>query len=246
MSRRQVELVALEEGILPERYRRSYGTIGLEGQLALARATVGVVGAGGLGGWIVDALARMGVGRLIIIDGDRFEENNLNRQAGCTEATIGHNKAQVVAERAVLVNAAVEATAHVAWLTAENAVTLLAGSAIVVDALDTLPARMVLQQAAQALGIPMVHGAIAGYTGQVTVVYPGDAGLVSIYGPGPWRERGAEITQGNPAATPMMVAAWQVSQVIKYLTGKERGLLRNRLLLLDSQAGDVTILELGA
>ena len=63
-SIRDVELAALEAGVLPRRYMRSLGTVGLEGQARLLRATVAVVGLGGLGGYIVEALARMGVGRL--------------------------------------------------------------------------------------------------------------------------------------------------------------------------------------
>ena len=99
VSRREVEIAALQMSMLPERYRRNHGTVGWQGQIRLLQATVGIVGAGGLGGWIIEGLARMGVGRLIVIDGDVFEENNLNRQAGCTESTLGRPKAQVMAER---------------------------------------------------------------------------------------------------------------------------------------------------
>ncbi len=244
-SRRNVEIAALEAGILPERYRRNFGTVGWEGQTRLLQATVGIVGAGGLGGWIIEGLARMGVGRLIVIDGDVFEENNLNRQAGCTESSLGRPKAQVLAERVGQVNLATSVTPHVTWLTAHNGRELLEGAQIVVDALDSLPARMTLQETARAMRVPLVHGAIAGYTGQVTIVFPDDPGLASIYGPGPYPEHGIETTLGNPTATPMMIAAWQIQQVVKYLIGSEEGLLRNRLLMLDAQAGDTLLLELG-
>jgi molybdopterin/thiamine biosynthesis adenylyltransferase len=244
ISRRDVEIAALQAGVLPERYRRNHGTVGWEGQIRLLRATVGIVGAGGLGGWIIEGLARMGVGHLVIIDGDVFEENNLNRQDGCTEATLGQPKAEVMGERAKKVNGATEVTTHKVWLTPENAAGLLAGSQMIVDALDSLPARIGLQQVAREMGVPMVHGAIAGYSGQVTIVYPGDPGLTSIYGPGPYPLHGIETTLGNPTATPMMIAAWQIQQVVKYLVQVERGLLRNRLLLLDAQAGDALVLDL--
>ncbi len=244
-NRRDVEIAALAAGILPERYQRNHGTVGWEGQIRLLQATVGVVGAGGLGGWIVEGLARMGVGHLIVIDGDVFEGNNLNRQAGCTESALGRPKAQVLAERVGQVNLATSVTPHVSWLTEHNGRELLEGSQIVVDALDSLPARMTLQQTARDMQVPLVHGAIAGYTGQVTIIFPEDAGLASIYGPGPYPEHGIETTLGNPTATPMMVAAWQIQQVVKYLIGSEAGLLRNRLLMLDAQAGDTLLLELG-
>jgi molybdopterin/thiamine biosynthesis adenylyltransferase len=244
LSRRDVEIAALQAGVLPERYRRNHGTVGWEGQIRLLGATVGIVGAGGLGGWIIEGLARMGVGRLVIIDGDVFEENNLNRQIGCTEATLGRPKAEVMGERAITVNGATEVTTHRVWLAPENAAGLLAGSQIIVDALDSLPARIGLEQTAREMDVPMVHGAIAGYSGQVTIVYPGDPGLRSVYGPGPYPEHGIETTLGNPSATPIMIAAWQIQQVVKFLVQAERGLLRNRLLLLDAQAGDALILDL--
>ena len=244
LPRRSVELAALEQGILPERYRRNLGTIGWDGQMRLLRSTVAVVGAGGLGGWIIEGLARMGVGRLIIIDGDHFQENNLNRQLGCTEVALGRSKAEELARRVLAVNGAVEAVARVAWLDAAGASELLAGADLAVDALDNLPSRMTLQAAAARLEIPLVHGAIGGYSGQVMTIFPGDPGLTALYGAGPWPDRGIEAVLGNPAATPMMISAWQVQEVIKALTGQGQ-LLRGRMLLMDAESGDVTEIQVG-
>ncbi|MFO7695758.1 MAG: ThiF family adenylyltransferase [Anaerolineae bacterium] len=244
LTRRDVEIAALEHEVLPERYRRNHGTVGWQGQIRLLKSTVGIVGAGGLGGWIIEGLARMGVGHLIVIDGDVFEENNLNRQAGCTEEAVGRPKAQVMAERIREVNRSTVITAHTDWLTSDNGVALLGGSQIIVDALDSLPMRFTLQAIAREMGVPMVHGAIAGYTGQVTTIYPEDAGLASIYGPGPYPVHGIETELGNPTATPMMAASWELQQVVKYVIGSERGLLRSRLLLMDAQAGETLTLDL--
>ncbi|MBC7234495.1 MAG: HesA/MoeB/ThiF family protein [Chloroflexi bacterium] len=241
---REVEIGALCRHILPERYRRNLGTVGWEGQIALLKATVAVVGAGGLGGWVIEGLARMGVGRLIIIDRDRFEENNLNRQLGCTEDCLGRPKATVLAERVARVNAATETVAHVACLDEANGAELLRGADVLVDALDTLPARMVLQRIAAQLGVPLVHGAIGGYAGQVMTILPGDAGLAALYGVGPLPEHGVETTLGNPAATPMMVSAWQIQEVVKLVTGQGR-LLRGRMLVMDAQLGEVTEIQVG-
>jgi len=109
--------------------------------------------------------------------------------------------------------------------------------------LDQLPARMMLQSVCQTLGIPLVHGAIGGYIGQVTTIFPGDAGLCALYGEGRVPERGAEVEWGNPAATPMMIAAWQIQEVVKLLTGKG-DLLRGRLLFLDAESGTVECFRL--
>lgn len=240
---REVEIRALRAEILPSRYERSHGTVGWQGQIKLLESTVAILGCGGLGGWIVEGLARMGVGHLIIIDGDNFVENNLNRQAMCTEANLGQSKTEAARERVASLNSATEVTTHPVMADERSMREMLAGSDLVMDALDTLPTRLVLQQVAQDLGVPLVHGAIGGYVGQVMTVFPGDEGLRVIYGrvedvP----ERGIEVQLGNPAATPMMVAAWQIQEAVKILLGTGQP-LRNRILLLDAELGTAEILD---
>jgi molybdopterin/thiamine biosynthesis adenylyltransferase len=207
-------------------------------------STVAIVGCGGLGGWIIEGLARMGVGHLILIDGDTFGENNLNRQALCTEANLGQLKTEAARERIARVNAATEVTVHPVMADEESMREMLASADVVVDALDTLPTRLVLQKVVQSLGIPVVHGAIGGYVGQVMTVFPDDEGLYALYGRGDVPEQGIEAQLGNPAATPMMVAAWQIQEVIKILLGTGEP-LRNRLLFMDAESGVVEILEVG-
>lgn len=244
LTLREAELLALDHHVLPMRYERSLGTVGWDGQSKLLRATVAVVGAGGLGGWIVEGLARMGMGRLIIIDSDAVEESNLNRQLLAVEESLGQPKAKLAAARVAAVNAATEVSAHQLWADAENLPRLLAGAQVAVDALDTLPARLQLQRAAAALGIPFVHGAIAGYSGQVMTILPGDPGLFALYGEDAVPQRGIETRLGNPAATPMMVAAWQIHEVVKLIIGKGE-LLRHRMLLLDAESGTVDEIAIG-
>ena len=113
------------------------------------------------------------------------------------------------------------------------------------DALDRLPIRLVLQEGVQALGIPMVHGSIAGFLGQVMTIFPDDSGLHSLYGDaGDLPEQGLEAQLGTPAATPMAVAAWEAQEVVKILTGQGES-LRSRLLIVDMEAGTVDFLRLG-
>jgi molybdopterin/thiamine biosynthesis adenylyltransferase len=243
LSVRDVEIRALHARILPTRYERSHGTVGREGQIKLLESTVAVVGSGGLGGWIIEGLARMGIGHLIIIDGDSFAENNLNRQALCTETNLGQLKTEAARERVNRINLATQVTTHPVMADEASMREMLTGAHVVVDALDTLPTRLVLQKVSQDLGMPLVHGAIGGYIGQVMTVFPGDEGLRAIYGRGDdVPERGIEVQLGNPAATPMMVAAWQIQEVIKILLGTGK-LLRNRILVLDAEFGTTEILE---
>ena len=244
LSVREVEIRALKAHILPARYERSQGTVGWEGQVKLLESTAAVVGCGGLGGWIIEGLARMGVGHLVVIDGDAFGESNLNRQALCTETNLGQLKTEAAQERLSRVNSATEVTIHPVMADEGSLREMLTSADVVVDALDTLPTRLVLQKVAQNLSIPIVHGAIGGYIGQVMTVFPGDEGLYALYGRGDVPERGVEAQLGNPAATPMMVAAWQIQEVVKILLGAGH-LLRNRMLFMDAESGVAEILEIG-
>jgi molybdopterin/thiamine biosynthesis adenylyltransferase len=244
-SASEVERAALARGVAPARYLRNLGTIGIEGQIALMEATVAVVGLGGLGGYVTGALARMGVGCLILIDGDAFEEHNLNRQLLSREFNLGTRKAKAACRRVAEVNSAVGTVCHDEVLSGDNASRLLKGADVVVDGLDHLPTRLVLQDSARELGIPMVHGAIGGFLGQVMTVFPEDPGLHALYGNGDaLPEQGLESELGTPAATPMVVAAWEAQEVVKILTGRGE-LLRGRLLVIDMGSGTCQTLTLG-
>ena len=243
LSRRDAEIAALELGILPRRYLRNYGTVGLSGQLLLLRSCVAVIGLGGLGGYVVEGLARMGVGRLILVDGDVFCDHNLNRQVLSQESYLSRSKAEVARERVHEINRAVTVTDLAQYATRDNLSQILDDADVVVDALDRLPIRLVLQDAAAQADIPMVHGAIAGGMGQVMTIFPDDVGLRALYGSGPIPEHGAEVELGTPPASPMMVAAWQVHEVVKILAGIG-DLLRGRMLFIDAMSGEVHVLGL--
>lgn len=237
LSRRAVEIAALEAGVVPLRYRRNIGTIGLTGQIALLQATAAIVGLGGLGGYVLEGLVRAGLGRIIAIDGDKFEEHNLNRQALSSEANLGRAKALAAVSRAAAVNAAIEVIPQPVRLTRENGPALLGKADVIIDALDNLPDRLMLQQVAEEIGVPLVHGAIAGFLGQVMTVMPGDRGLLALYSNGQAPQRGLEQSAGTPAGTPMLIAAFEVQEAIKIITGKGE-LLRQCLLLVDCEGGN--------
>ncbi|NLP18090.1 MAG: HesA/MoeB/ThiF family protein [Firmicutes bacterium] len=240
----EVQLSALGNDILPARYLRNYGTVGMAGQKNLLQSCVAIIGAGGLGGWIIELLARMGVGRLVVVDGDSFEDSNLNRQNLATLGNLGTAKAVAARRRAAEINGAVTVKGHATWLTEDNAREILKPAQVVVDALDNVPTRFILQDAARELGIPLIHGAIAGYQGQVTTIFPGDAGFKILYpGAGEGPTRGTEVALGTPAATPPMVASWQVQETVKIILGQGET-LRHRLLYLDALSGTAEVLHL--
>ena len=244
LSPREIESIAVDARLLPARHSRTLGTVGWDGLARLLRSTVAVIGLGGLGGYVVEGLARMSVGHLILVDGDVFAEHNLNRQLLSTEADLGRPKVDVARARVAAVNSSVAVTTCGEFATADTLPALMQGADVLVDCTDRLPIRFVMQEAARVAKLPMVHGAIAGYIGQVLTILPGDGGLRALYGDRDVPERGIEVELGNPAATPMMVAAWQVQETIKLLLGRGTA-LRNRMLFMDAESGTVDILELG-
>lgn len=224
----------LESGQMPERYLRNQGTIGTAGQLRLLQAKVTVAGAGGLGGHVIELLARQGVGYLQIVDGDFFTCHNLNRQILATEQTLGMNKALAAANRVAIVNPDVEVCAVMQMLDTNNAEKLLTGTDVIVDALDTISSRRMLMGIAQKLRIPLVHAAIAGFTGQVATVLPGDSVMTALFDRKTVSDRGVEVLLGNPAATPAMAAALQAQEVVKLITGVGE-LLNGQMLYFDME-----------
>ncbi|MHB8811403.1 MAG: HesA/MoeB/ThiF family protein [Desulfobulbaceae bacterium] len=227
----QVEEVALANSILPARYQRNREMISLPQQLALFRARVAVVGCGGLGGYIIEELARLGIGGIVAVDPDVFQEHNLNRQLYSTPAQLGLKKVEAAACRVAAVNPAVTFRPVAEAFAELNGAELLRGVDVAVDALDSIPTRLLLAEMCDSLGIPMVHGAIAGWYGRLATQFPGDGTLRRLY-PGNRELPGIEVKQGNPSFTPAVVAALEVAEVVKILLNIGEP-IRNRCLTID-------------
>lgn len=219
---------------------RNGTTISPEERPLLKSKKIFIAGSGGLGGYILEMLLRVGVGEIRIADPDVFDPSNLNRQLLSREDLMGVSKSESAAARASLVNSEVKMTAFKERVTSENAVKLIGDADIVMDALDSAAARIVLETAAAEIGIPMIHGAIAGWYGQVSAVFPGDKTMRKLYGDN--NESGLEAELGNPSFTPAVIAGIQVSEAVKVLLNKE-GVLRQKLLYIDLLNNNYTTLE---
>jgi molybdopterin/thiamine biosynthesis adenylyltransferase len=244
LSALKVEIAALQHKIMPTRYERNYDSISFSEQICLLNSTVAVVGCGGLGGNIIEMLARLGIGNLVVIDGDIFNESNLNRQLLCTENFIGKGKAEIAATRIKQINSSINTRTYSQFVNSENIDKTLQGADIVVDALDNIPARLELQKSCNRLKITLIHGAINNFYGQVSTILPGDRGLEIIYGSS---ENYAGLNNNKrisvPSFTPAMVASFQVAEVIKVLL-KRGELLQNKLLLINLETIDINVLEI--
>jgi molybdopterin/thiamine biosynthesis adenylyltransferase len=239
---KDLNLKLLAGGEIPPRYQRNIGTIGIDGQKKLLEAQVAVIGAGGLGGFVVEALARYGVGCLKIIDGDEFAPHNLNRQLLATEHNLGMNKALAAAQRVAAINSDVCVISVKEMFTEENAADLLSGVDVAVDALDSIHCRLILAEAAKKLKLPLVHGAIAGFTGQVTTIMPQGPELNKLYQTASTANTGIEIILGNPPTTPAIAANIQAQEVVKILTGIGE-ILEGKLFYFDTELNIFEILN---
>ena len=202
-----------------ERYLRNHDAISEEQQAMLATKRVLVVGCGGLGGMVIECLARIGVGYLRAVDGDVFEESNLNRQLMSSTMNLGRPKTLAAKQRVMAINPLVEVDAVQADLTAENALELLADCDVAVDCLDNIPSRLLLQQATKTAGIPVVHGAVAGWLGRICVIQPGEDLLNLLY-PETEESHREEQQMGTLAFTASLTASWQAAEAVKLLLGK--------------------------
>ena len=243
LSPREVELHSLEAGIVPLRYLKNIGTLGIEGQRRLLSSKIAVVGLGGLGGLLVELLARVGVGGILIVDGDRFVEDNLNRQVLLQEKGINFIKARLAEKRVQEINSAIEVERWEDFVTEENALRIFTSVNLVCDALDNIGSRLLLQFTCEQLNIPLVHGAVAGFCGQVTSIFPGDGSLSVVYeDKGIAAQRGTEVEEGILPGAVGMVASLQAQEVIKILSGKGEP-LRRKLLVIDTERGETRLIN---
>ena len=221
------------------RYERNHPALSDTEQVTLGQKRVLIAGCGGLGGYIVELIGRIGVGHLTVVDGDVFSDSNLNRQLLSSDETMGKAKPVCAAERLRIVNPLVEVRPVCEYITKENAERLVSGHDIVVDALDNGPSRVVLADTARTLRLPLVSGAISGWRGRVFVLLPGENAEFlwgGDAGPG----------FGNLGFTAAAVASVQAAETVKVLLGRA-DVLKNRLLefdLLSSQWEDIP-LDLG-
>jgi adenylyltransferase/sulfurtransferase len=213
-----------------ERYDRQIMIkgIGEEGQEKLKRAKVFIAGVGGLGSPISLYLAAAGVGTIRLVDHDTVELSNLNRQVLHGDKDIGKRKGDSAVEKLKKLNQSVKVEAVAEMITEDNVSQLVDGFDLIVDALDNLPTRYVLNKAAIDKNMPFFHGAVYGFEGRAMTVIPRkSACLWCIY-------KGRVTQEKFPVigVAPAVIGCLQATEVIKYITGIGE-LLTNKLLIYD-------------
>ena len=245
LSVQQIEIVALENNIVPEHYARNMRFFSVNDQIALLDSHIGVVGLGGLGGAVTEILARMGIGRLTLIDGDEFEESNLNRQFLSRSDLLGVSKAQAAKQRVNLLNPSIACDAHAQYIDESNAIDLLTDPDVIVDCLDNIKTRFIVGRAAKQMGIPFIFAAVAGFSGQITTIFPEDPGLRQIFGASEENRsaKGAEASIGTLSPIVTTLASLECAEVVKIIIGRGTP-LRNQLFIVDLMDNTFEIISL--
>ncbi|RQD68233.1 MAG: hypothetical protein D5R98_00100 [Desulfonatronovibrio sp. MSAO_Bac4] len=241
LSPHQAQIQALKANILPERYLRNTPSLSMNKQILLAESRVFLIGLGGLGGYILEILARTGVGEFILADGDHFEESNLNRQILGTTESIGQSKAFEAEKRIKSVNPFCNARIIPEFLDHSALPALIQSTDLVIDALGGIKFRPTLLDQASKADLPLITGFVAGTTGLASTVYPQGKSPSAF-----WQGddlQGAENILGNMATIVSMIATIQASEAIRIITqGTPR--LRDKVLVADSENLTFELLEL--
>jgi adenylyltransferase/sulfurtransferase len=218
------------------RYGRhlSLPEFGLEGQQRLKGAKVAIVGLGGLGSPAALYLAAAGVGTLGLIDGDRVELTNLQRQVLYDEEDLGSAKVEVALRKLGRMNPEVSIVGFPHRLDSINALDVLKGFDIVLDGTDNFPTRYLVNDASVLLGIPNVHGSVLRFEGRVSL-FGTDAGPCyrCLY-PDPPPPGVVQDCQdaGVLGVMPGLIGVLQATEVIKWICGLGDS-LAGRLLIVD-------------
>lgn len=201
---------------MEERLTVNIPSISEKEQQMLLNSRVFVVGCGGLGGFICEYLARLGVGAVSAADPDRFQASNINRQLGADISSLGQSKVLTARERAMSIAPDMRFEALSVSLCDDNAQSLIQGHDLVFDALDNIVSRLALERACSELGITLIHGAVNGWALQAAVVPPGSFMLRRIY------ENAREPSASSVLSfTPAYCAAIQCAQATALLTGRD-------------------------
>lgn len=223
-----------------QRYSRQImlDEIGFVGMEKIRKASVCVVGAGGIGNPVLTQFTAMGIGKLKLVDRDVVEISNLHRQHLYTEDNIGQVKVEAARERLQKINPSVEIEALPISVTKYTAEKIVSGFDIVIDALDSIEARYTLNDACIKLGIPLIYAGALGMLGSICTIIPNKSACLRCMFPALDEDDMPTCsTEGVHPSILYLVAGIQVSEAVKILTGQKPTLVNN-LLYVD--LGDLT------
>jgi adenylyltransferase/sulfurtransferase len=213
-----------------ERYDRQIiiQDFGIQGQEKLKKTKVLIAGAGGLGSTAAIYLTAAGIGSIRIVDHDQVELSNLNRQILHWTEDINKKKVDSAVVKLNRLNPGVKTETVCETITAANAARIVNGCDLIVDAMDNLPTRLILNQTALKCNMPFFYGAVNGLEGRVMTIIPGETACLRCLYRGPIAQQKFPVI----GTTPALVGSIQATEVLKYIL-RMGSLLTNRLLIFD-------------
>lgn len=202
--------------------------MGEEGQERLKKAKILIAGAGGLGSPIAMYLTAAGVGKIRVVDHDSVDLTNLNRQVLHWDKDLGRRKTDSALEKLAGLNPHVQIDTVGETITESNVMELVKGFDGIVDAMDNLATRYLLNKSAVMHNIPFFHGAVRGFEGRAMTIIPGRTACLRCMYRGPVPDEKFPVI----GVTPGVIGIIQATEVIKYIVGIGE-LLTNRLLIYD-------------
>jgi len=213
-------------------------------QLKLKNSRITVIGCGGIGGAVIEMLTRMGVNHLKIVDKDKFDVSNINRQLMSSMDRVGKSKTEVTKEIISSIHPFVEIETFNTELNEGNVDEIIKKSTVVVDALDNLKARIITSRSALKQEIPFVHGAIHGTMGQITTFTsetPNYEELFKLSSLGQDLNEKVlrdlnRLTRATPPVIgpiPNIVGCLQAFEIVKILTGRGNIITSPEVLVFD-------------
>lgn len=199
-----------------ERYLRQILIFDESGQISLRNAHIFIAGCGGLGSPIAMYLAAAGVGKLTIVDYDTVSLSNLNRQLLHWTSDIGRGKISSAEEKLRNINPEIAVSCHCDMITHDTLPTLANGADIIIDAVDSMETRYVLNAYAVRTGTPFIYGSVHGFYGQMMVIIPGKTACLRCLMDTPIKYPVVPVL----GITPGIIGLMQANEAIKLITGK--------------------------
>lgn len=200
---------------MQKRYLRNVPALSEDECALLKTRRVCIAGCGGLGGHLLELLCRVGIGQIRAVDGDVFDETNLNRQLLSEVGLVGSSKAKAAAARASRIAPDTKLEVIDAFLTEDNAADIISGCDAVLDGLDNVQSRRILARACAKAGIPYIYGAVSGWVAQAALSLPGDGLVETLY------PEGVDIRDKSVLSfTPALCASVQAALCVKLLCGR--------------------------
>ncbi len=204
-----------------ERYKRNFGTIGEDGQKILNSKKVLVVGCGGLGGFVIEGLARMGIKAIGVCDYDSFENTNLNRQILCMENNLGNKKIDTAKDRIKKIDNDISVTTYSKAFPNDEVLKDFSKYDLIIDCLDSILVRSNLEKVCLQNNKKLIYGAVGGYYGALGVISHENKLIEKIAENGMDNNSNVEKEMGNPFGIVGVVASLQVHLATLVLLNKD-------------------------